>query len=133
MGLSEYLREKAELEDIVRYTKIEKLHIITSGELPENPSELISSNRTKELIETLRSYYDIIILDTPPVGLVVDAKLLLEHCDSTLYILRANYSKKEFIKVAEDLKNIHNIKNLGLVLNGVKLSGSEYEYESYRY
>ena len=71
--------------------------------------------------------YDIVVLDTPPVGLVSDARVVLNMCDVSLYVLRDGYSKKEFIDNVNRLKNEH-IKSLGIVYNDIKASKKGYGY-----
>jgi len=86
-GLSTYLSGKSLLYEIIKQTKYENLDVITSGPIPPNPSELINNKAFKDLIYRLKDVYDVIILDTPPIGLVADARVVMELSDINLYIL----------------------------------------------
>ena len=130
VGLSTYLSGKSLLYEIIQQSQFENLDVISSGPIPPNPSELINSKAFKELIERLKSVYDIIILDTPPVGLVADARLIMDISDVNLYILRESYSKKVFIKNINKLKD-EGVKGLGIVYNDAKLDKESYGYGYY--
>ncbi|WP_457560106.1 GumC family protein [Caminibacter sp.] len=127
-GLSQLLVDEISIDEAIHKTKHSNLDVIPSGPIPPNPGELIQSEKMHSLIEELKKRYEIVIFDTPPVGVVVDAIDVLEKSDVNIYIFRANYSKKEFIKVVNDLKN-KNIKGLGIILNDIKSThGSYYGY-----
>ena len=130
-GLSGYLSNQIGLEKILKHTNIDNLDIITAGAIPPNPSELINSKKAEELLERLKKYYDYIILDTPPVGIVTDARVLIKRSNLTLYIVRANYTKKEYLKILKDIKD--KVSNsFGIVLNDAKMDiDSNYGYNYY--
>ena len=127
-GLSEYLKGSANLNDIIKSTNQKDLDIISSGAVPLNPSELISSSRTDQLIDELKKIYDYIILDTPPVGIVTDARLLLSRSDLVLYVFKANYSKRDFIDIVNNLNNEEDVKKITVVVNDIKKE-KEYGYQ----
>jgi len=132
LGLSDYLLGKARLDDILKHTKYNNLDIIVSGTSINNPSELISSHKLKELIERLKKHYEYIILDTPPIGLYTDTRVLFKQSDIVLYIVRANYSKKEFVKSIDKLYSKKYIKKFGIILNATKdVKGHRYIYGYY--
>jgi Mrp family chromosome partitioning ATPase len=81
----------------------------------------------ERVLEKLRDVYDVIILDTPPIGLVTDARTLMHFADTSLYVLRADYSKKEFLRSIEKLSR-EKISGLGILLNDVKLGKASYGY-----
>src|SRR5690606_6458338 len=87
-GLSSYLINKCSLEEVLQDTKVPNLYLISSGPIPPNPAELLESKKMNELITQLQEEFDIIILDTPPLGLVTDALLLNRYSDVNLYIVR---------------------------------------------
>jgi capsular exopolysaccharide synthesis family protein len=105
------------LEAIIQKTKIPNLDVITAGPVPPNPSELLISSATDEMINSLKENYDYIILDTPPIGLVSDAVELLKYADSTLYIVRQNYSQKGMLKMINEKYVKEEISNISIVLN----------------
>ena len=102
-GMSTLLSERTSLNEVIQHTEYENLDIITSGPVPPNPSELIQSAQMERVLEKLREIYDVIILDTPPIGLVTDARTLMHFADTSIYVVRADYSKKGFLRSIEKL------------------------------
>jgi capsular exopolysaccharide synthesis family protein len=127
-GLSAYLSGHATGKEIIVPTPYAGLDIIPAGPTPPNPSELIASSRTETLLNALKEDYDVIVLDTPPVGLVTDARALLTHADAVVYTLRAGYSKKEFLKTVQSLYEHDNIHGFGVVINDMKMNQHGYGY-----
>jgi len=116
-GLSSYLINDAKLEDIIQNTGINNLDIITSGELPPNPVELMASENTKNLMEILESIYDYIIIDSPPIGIVTDSYLLMSYSDINIFTVRLNHTnKKLFVSLMKDIEQ-KEIQNFGVVVN----------------
>ena len=126
-GMSTLLTGKHNLNEVIQNSGYENLDVIVSGPIPPNPSELIESNEFKTTLTNLKKMYDVVILDTPPIGLVTDARIILDISDISLYILRENYSKKEFIDNINRLKE-EGIKGLGIVYNDIKVSKKGYGY-----
>lgn len=126
-GLSTLLIGKTTLEDCIQPTDLDNLHIISAGPTPPNPSELIMSSEMDRLLEEAKGLYDVIILDTPPVGLVTDGMLAMKKADLPIYIVRAEYSKKAFLKSINRLVKVNRLNNLCLVLNATN-SYAEYGY-----
>ncbi len=132
-GISTALIHKHKIEDCIRSTDIANLYFVGAGPSPPNPSELILSEDFDRLIEELKKSYDLIIMDTPPVGIVSDAILAMKKADLPIYIIRADYSKREFVKNLNRLIHVNNFKSLAVILNSVKLYGkADYGY-SYGY
>ena len=128
-GISSYLIEKLNIEDIIFDTKIKNLYIIPSGPVPPNPSELISNGKIKTLISTLRHSFDYILIDTPPVGLVTDATLLAPYTDVCFYIVRHKITPKLYLKNISDLRKKGTFKSLNIIFNAVNYkNSSEYGY-----
>jgi len=127
-GMSTVLSGHGSVTEVIQKTKYENLHIISSGPVPPNPSELIQSKRMEEVIETLRGDYDVIILDTPPIGLVVDAYSLMHLADATLYVLRAGYAKRGFLRNVEKIYHTDGINGLGVVINDMDMNRDSYGY-----
>ena len=122
VGISSYLSGHDTVEEITQTGTDENLHIITAGPKPPNPSELLVTAEFDVLLEKLRETYDYIILDTPPIGLVSDAMVLLKKADVGLIVTRANYSKKSFLKSVDRFAKEHNLNNLGFIINGLESS-----------
>lgn len=125
-GMSTLLIGKNSLDECIIKTEIENLDYIPAGPNPPNPSELVLNQEYDEILTALKSQYDLIILDTPPVGLVTDAVLSMKKSDLQLYAVRSDYSKRSFIKSIENLKKINQFKNLTVIFNGVKAGGKGY-------
>ena len=107
--------------------------IIVAGPVPPNPSELLLSNRVEQLINELKVRYDYVIIDSAPIGLVSDTFSLAKFSDVTLYVSRANYTKKSFIKYLNSVVERGQLKNVAIVINDTnpKLShGYGYGYGS---
>ena len=94
-GMTEYLTGQKDPEEIIKRVKAhENLFFISSGSLPENPTELLANGKVKEIIEYLDNIFDVIVIDTSPIVLVTDAYILSELCDATLYVIRHKYTPK---------------------------------------
>ncbi|MEN8148046.1 MAG: polysaccharide biosynthesis tyrosine autokinase [Campylobacterota bacterium] len=122
VGVSSILSGHDTLDDVIQAEVEENLDVITAGPKPPNPSELLVTSGFDELIEKLSESYDYIILDTPPIGLVTDAMILLKMADVGLIVTRANYSKKSFLKNIERFASEHELHNLGFIINGLESS-----------
>ena len=134
-GISHYLAGEAELEDIIIPTKNSNVDIILSGETPPNPSELILRDYTAKLFEELKEKYEFIIVDVPPIGLVSDALELQKFMDVVLYVIREDYSMKDFVSDIDEKYNQKIIKNLAIVYNDFKTNSlKKYGYgKAYQY
>ncbi len=133
-GLSSFLSNKECLDNVIQASgKIPSLDIITSGPVPPNPAELIASKKCDELFEELKKRYDYIIIDTPPIGLVTDALLLMRHSDANLFIVRQGITNKSaFGGIIKDLEDRDT--PLSIVINGVQAeSGYGYRYGGKKY
>jgi tyrosine-protein kinase Etk/Wzc len=123
-GMSSLLIGKSDLSEVIQKSSIENLDFITAGPIAPNPSELILSKKMFEIIDDLKSKYDVVMIDNPPVGIVTDAFPMLQTADYPIYVLRAGVSKKFFLNNISNLKTTEKIKNLSVILNGVGENGS---------
>lgn len=119
-GMSNLLIGKMALNEVIRNTSYNNLDYIASGPPPPNPSELILLPEMDDILKKLREQYDVIIMDSPPIGLVTDGIILMKKADIPVYILKAEYSKKGFLKSINKLQNQKGISHLSLILNGFK-------------
>lgn len=134
IGLSTFLSgQEDEWEKIIKKTKYDNLDLIVSGPIPPNPSELLFSVNFEKLIDSLKKEYDVVILDTPPVGLVSETLDLLSLVDFTLFVFRQNYSEKVFIDAVNGLKEQKGVKNLYAIFNGLDASRISYGGYGYSY
>ena len=123
-GLSNYLSGNSNLDEVIQKTKVDTLDIIIGGPIPPNPAELLLSDTLNELIQQLKSDYDFIVLDTPPVILVADALELMKYADATLYISRFNYTYRGLLQSISDKYTNGEVHNIGIILNDFKVKGS---------
>ena len=122
-GLSDFIVDtKISLEDIiVSYPGEKNLFFIGSGAIPPNAGELMLNNRVGELINELKQNFDYIIIDTPPIGKVADAYSLAPFVDSTLFVVRYNFTKKEELNFINEINENKNLNPLMIVFNDVKI------------
>jgi len=120
-GVSEYLKGEKELKEVLFSLPEHKgLSLMVAGELPEDPAELLSSEKTTELIKALDKQFDIIIIDTSPMSLVTDGYMITNLCDLTLYVVRHGYTPKVLIKRFDENLKVNPIHNPHIIFNGVK-------------
>ena len=133
-GVSNILIGGYGVKDCILPSGIENLDFIPAGSIPPNPAELIASARFTTLLDELRTCYDVVIVDTPPVGLVTDGALVMKKVDLPLYVFRADFSRKGFIRTLGRIKAAQQLGNLSIILNGVSASVDRgYAYEKYGY
>ena len=130
-GLSTILIRKSAWQDSVINTAVENFDYLPSGPHPPNPSELLMTGEFSDLLLDLKKHYDFIILDTPPVGLVTDGIMAMKRADVSLYVFRANYSKKEFLNTLQRIISINKFSNITTLLNAVVAPGKTYGYGYY--
>lgn len=133
VGLSNILARKSELHDAVQETFIVGLDVITSGPIPPNPAELLSSQGLDALLQHVKNDYDIIIIDSPPLLSVTDAQILANKCDGTILILSTGIVDKRAVKKAKTLLDASHTKILGVVLNNYKTPSHYNYYEDYSF
>lgn len=116
-GLSNYLTGQCSLEEIIQPTAHKNLDFIGSGPVPPNPAELLHHEKLKELLDSLRTKYEVIMIDTAPVGLVSDAIPLICQSDINLFVIRYGKSKHGAVAIPQGLANEYNLNNMAIVLN----------------
>ncbi|MDR2038095.1 MAG: polysaccharide biosynthesis tyrosine autokinase [Bacteroidales bacterium] len=131
-GISTYLIGDSKYEDIIHATNIANLYIAPSGPIPPNPAELIETPKMGELLNKACTEFDFIVIDTPPVAVVVDSILLAQYTNLNIFVIRYNLSSKDSLLLANDLQKQEQIKSLSLVINDVS-AGSSYGLGRYRY
>ena len=132
-GLSHFLSGKIDTSDVIYVTNKERLYVLPTGIFPSNPTELLGNARMDALITALKKVFDYVIIDTPPLGSVIDAAVVSKFCDASMLVLASNTtSRAEAKKVIAQLKTA-NPNFLGVVLNKVDMKGSGYYYKRYGY
>lgn len=134
IGLTNALLGTYTLDEVIKPTGIDNLDAITAGDIPPNPSELLSSNALRKALSILSSRYDLIIIDSPPVIAVTDAAVLATRTDALLLVISSGYvSKREVMRAVQILSNVR-ANMLGVLLNGLdvkRIYGSYYYYYHY--
>lgn len=127
-GLSNILTKQWSLMDVLKETGIKGLDLVASGHIPPNPAELLSSNSMDALLKEVKSLYDIIILDAPPVLLVADSQILSNKCDGTILVVNCGETKKGNVIKAKESLQMSKACIIGTVLNNYKLDKSSTYY-----
>ena len=132
-GFTSYLSGQTRIEDNIYETEIENLHIIPSGKYSPNPTNLLQNNRVDLALEVFREFYDIIIIDTAPIGLVIDAALLAQKADASILVVESGRIPKKLVRKAKRDLEQTNTKFLGIILNKVNEKELGYgDYGGYR-
>ncbi|WP_334223366.1 CpsD/CapB family tyrosine-protein kinase [Planococcus maritimus] len=133
MGLSNLLIGKGELEQSVRDSGIQGLELLTSGQIPHNPAELLDSPMLDRLIEKMKERYDLIIFDSPPILSVSDSKIMANKCDGTVLVVNTGKTEKQSAIKARDSLTTSKAYIVGVVMNNYKLSKDHYYSYEYNY
>ena len=131
-GLVNYLTSNVELESMVIDTKVPNLFVMPSGPIPPNPSELLASDRMRELLGALRERFDFVLIDTPPVLPVADAVILGTLADGVILCARAGVLLREDAKFTRERLSYSDMRIVGTVLNRYRRGGRSYN-RKYRY
>ncbi len=130
-GMSTLLIGRNTLEECICPTSVENISVIPAGPTPPNPSELLLRRELDDLIVTLQETYDIVLIDSPPVGLVTDGIIIMQKVDLPIYVVRSEYSKRVYLKNITKLVKTNGFRNLSVILNGMdkfKTYGYGYAY-----
>jgi tyrosine-protein kinase Etk/Wzc len=130
-GMSTILAGKDNIEDCIQKSTLPNLDFITAGVVPPNPSELIIGPRMEETLRILKSMYDYVIIDNPPIGVVTDGMKCLQMADYPIYVFKSGYSKRFFIESLERLVRESHINQISYILNGVELGNIGYGKNRY--
>jgi non-specific protein-tyrosine kinase len=134
LGLaSMFVRPLDMIESMIQKTSVAKLRVITTGELPPNPSELLSSKKMSAILEKVKETADLVIIDSPPALAVTDAMVMMPYVDGVLLVVKPGFTKTAGARqVVEQLKR-SNAKILGVVINELDLGHARYSYKYYNY
>lgn len=131
-GLSEYLSGQAELSNILYNTQIPNFDVVFSGRFPPNPVELLGSDRFASLIDELKGLYDYVIIDSPPLGMVIDAAVIASHCDGAIIVITpSKIPYTECLDVKDQLTK-SGCRVLGAILNDIYGKRTKYYKKYYR-
>ncbi|KYP20856.1 tyrosine-protein kinase [Streptococcus parauberis] len=119
-GLSSYLSGNAELSAVISHTNIENLMLIPAGHVPPNPTTLLQNSYFNFMIDTVKELFDYVIVDTPPIGLVIDSAIISQKADANILVTEAGAIKRRFIQKAKEQMEQSGALFLGIVLNKVE-------------
>lgn len=127
MGVVNMVVNRMPVEDVIyKDEQFKALDVINCGPIPPNPSELLGSERMKELLAGLKDRYDYIVVDSAPVGIVTDAQILSTYVDGTIVVVEAEMTKKQELKDALEKLEAVSSNVLGCVINKVEMKRSRY-------
>lgn len=131
-GLTSYLSGHVELADVIHGTSVEKLDLIPAGQVPPNPATLLQNARFTNMIETVREKYDFVIVDTPPIGLVVDAAIIAKSTDGSILVTESGAISRRVLQKSVNQMEQSGTQFLGVILNKVDITKDKYgSYGSY--
>ncbi len=127
-GLSNVLVRMNDLHSAIRKNVRPNMDVLTSGEIPPNPSELLSSAKMQELVDTLGREYDYVFIDTPPVLVVTDTSIMTKFCSGVLIVAHYNRTDRNAVSEAVEQLRLTNAKILGGIFNGTENEADSYKY-----
>lgn len=127
-GLAHYLAGQKTLEEVKFETDIENMDIIFSGPFVPNPAELLENENFINLIQYCRDNYDYVLIDTPPLGSVIDSAIVAKNVDGAILVIEADAISYHFVQTVKSQLEKSNVKILGTVLNKVPMGGGKYGY-----
>lgn len=133
IGLTHYLSGQNKIDEILYETNIDNLDMIFTGSVPPNPAELLDSEIFSNLLKIFRKVYDYVIIDTPPIGSVIDSAIVAQKCDGVVIVIEANAISYKLAQRAIQQLEKSGSKILGAVLNKYDISQKKYGYESRKY
>jgi len=134
-GLSSFLTGSSNLKEVIHECAVPNLYVLPCGIVPPNPGELILSSRFDQLLQVLHQYFDYVVIDSPPLTNVSDARILAAKTDATILVVKAFSTSRHLVKRAIDHLRQSRARNIGVILNdlNVRSRNSYYSYYSGRY
>jgi len=132
-GVTDILLKNKPFADVVHCTPVKNLHVLTCGAMPPNPSEILSSNKMKQFLNSLREYYDYIFIDAPPIGVVTDAGIISTYSDGCVFVVGSKQCDIEMAKIAKQRLDDVKANIIGVVLNYFDEDNNYYSYYKYYY
>jgi capsular exopolysaccharide synthesis family protein len=132
-GFTNHIASKAPLNRLIQAAPtVNQFDVITAGTVPPNPAEMLSLPQVDTIVQSLKTQYDYIIIDTPPIGLVTDARLLSHFADISLYVVRQHFTSKHQLELVAEIQALDQLPRLQLIFNDTKaLPGYNYTYGYY--
>lgn len=132
-GLAHYLTGQNTFDEVCMETDIEGMDIIFSGNYVPNPAELLGSENFEKLLKDCREKYDYIIVDTPPLGSVIDSAIAAKYADGAVIVIEADAINYHFVQDVKKQLEKSGVRILGTVLNKVPVKTGKYGYGNYGY
>lgn len=130
-GLSNVLSGNAKTSEAIRKSSLPGLWLMPAGLIPPNPAELLASRRFADLMGSLESHFDWVVLDTPPVMVVADSSIVANQASGVVFVVRADHTTKQSVRAAAEQLDAANAHLIGSVLNGADVLGNPYYYSAY--
>lgn len=130
-GLSHYLSGMVSGNEVVCNTNKSNLDVVLAGTLPPNPAELLGGERFRKLLELSREYYDYVLIDSAPLGSVIDGAIIAGNCDGAVIVVEAEVISYRFVQEIKEQLERSNCPVLGTILNKVDLRDQKYYYKHY--
>lgn len=131
-GMSSYLSNQSIFEETYKTTMVPNLYLASSGPIPPNPSELIGSRKMEEYLDNAKTEFDCIVIDTPPIGIVTDARILFNYVDLAVFVARLGVTPKDAIDFCKEIHSTINQK-FGIIINDFDSKKSYSNYSKYHY
>jgi capsular exopolysaccharide synthesis family protein len=122
-GMSTFLSGNSTFKEVIQKSTVENLWFVSAGPIPPNPAELIERQGMDDFLDEARKQFDYILLDTPPAAVVTDALLLAGRADITLFVVRQRYTSKNTLNLIDEIYRNREIKNPGVIVNDISMSG----------
>ena len=132
LGMSHYLSGQAKLEQVIYETNVEGMDIIFAGHVTPSPTALLGNQYFEELLEYARGHYDIVLIDSPPLGSVIDTAVIAPKCDGAVIVIEANKCSYRFVQDIKKQLEVTGCHILGCILNKVKTGKGSYYNRYYK-
>ena len=126
VGLTHFLSSQAQMANVIYSTNVEGFDIIFAGPSAPNPAELLGNAHFSELLQVLKKNYDYVIIDTPPLGVVIDSAIIAQQCDGTIIVIESGIDSYRFVRSVKEQLEKAQCPILGVVLNKVDVSKASY-------
>ena len=131
-GLSNVLAGMEDKKNVIHKNVYSNLDVILSGDVPPNPSELLDSERMKDLMDSVGKEYDYVLVDVPPVNAVSDARVIAKQLDGVLYLVRQKQTELDVVKHGIAQLKLAEARMLGFIINGIDPEENKYCYKEYK-
>lgn len=125
-GLSHYLSGQKKMDEVINHTNIENLDMIIAGPVAPNPTELLGRELFVNLLSALKERYDVVLVDCPPLGWVIDAAVVAPNCDGVVLVVESGAISYRYLQDVKKQLEVTGVNILGVVLNKVKVEGGGY-------